>query len=131
MSLTNPDALCFDNLGGGAAREKFDDALAEVLRNIQDPNTDAKTVREIVLRVRIHPDEQRQEAGITIACIPKLAEPKVFPSRVFFGRAVGGRLSAYEINAGQMDLFPKTKGNVVGLETAAAAASAPAGDDKK
>jgi hypothetical protein len=46
-------------IGGGAAVELFDDALKEALRNIADPNTEAKTPRDIVLKVRIRPSESR------------------------------------------------------------------------
>jgi hypothetical protein len=118
MSLTHNEPLSFSNLGCGAAKEQFDDALAEVLENIQDPNTEAKSVREIVLKVRIAPDERRLEAAIDISVVKKLAPTKPYPSRIFIGKSVGGRPEAREVNANQADLFPARRDNVTGIDAA-------------
>lgn len=44
-----------DNLMGGAMQEKFRVALAEVLANVRDPNTQATAKRGITLTVIIAP----------------------------------------------------------------------------
>jgi hypothetical protein len=44
--ITLGEPLSFENLGCGAAEEKFEDALKKVLANILDPNTRPQTARE-------------------------------------------------------------------------------------
>lgn len=53
------------DLDGGGAVELFDHALQEVLDNIQDPNTDPKKARKVVLEVTIKPDKQRRAGSLT------------------------------------------------------------------
>jgi hypothetical protein len=114
MGLTADKPLSFDNLGCGAAREQFDEALKLVLENIQDPNTPEKAVREITLKVKIKPMEGRKEADIEINVTPKVATAKAFPSRIFIGSGLQGA-EAHEVNANQIDLFPKVKANVTSI----------------
>ena len=117
--LTLGDPLSFENLGGGAAKEKFEDALKKVLANILDPNTRPETAREIILRVKIKPTEARTDAAVIIACDTKLAADKAYPTKIFIGKSITGTPEAHEINANQYNLFPKTKGNVTSMPAAA------------
>jgi hypothetical protein len=105
--------LSFENLGAGAAEEKFEEGLRKVLGNILDPNTRSNTAREIVLRVKIKPSEDRTDAEVVIVCDVKLAQDKPFPTRIFIGKNAQGRPEAHEINANQFQLFPKEKKPVV------------------
>jgi hypothetical protein len=113
--ITLGEPLSFENLGCGAAEEKFEDALHKVLANILDPNTRAQTAREVILRVKIKPSEERTDADVIIACETKLASDKAFPTRIFIGRDVNGTPEAHEVNANQVQLFPKEKGNVTAI----------------
>jgi len=117
--ITLGEPLGYANLGGGAAEEKFHDALKQVLDNILDPNTRPTTAREIILRVKIKPTEERTDADVLIACDTKLATTKAFPTKVFLGRDVQGHPEAHEVNANQYNLFPKEKGNVTSMAAAA------------
>jgi hypothetical protein len=105
--ITMGEPLSFENLGCGAAEEKFEEALKKVLVNILDPNTRANTAREIILRVKIKPSEERTKAEVIIVCDVKLAQDKPFPTTIFIGKNAQGRPEAHEINANQMQLFPK------------------------
>lgn len=107
MDLTKGVTVSLDNLGGGAAVEKFNDELAEVLRNIQDPNTNPTTVRDIKLTVSLKPTEDRASAAVLISTTKKLAPIKAFASQVFIGRGATG-VEAREILQG--DMFPAVKG---------------------
>jgi hypothetical protein len=118
--ITLGEPLSFQNLGGGAAEEKFNDVLDEVLENILDPNTRAETVREITMKIKIKPSEKRDSADVIISCDPKLAPQKVFPTKIFLGRGVTGHPEAHEITASQYDLFPKAKENVTSMAAAGA-----------
>jgi len=113
--LTLGPPLSFENLGCGAAEEMFEDTLHKVLENILDPNTSWKTTREITLKVKIKPSEQRDAASVLIDCVPKLAPQKSFATAIFIGQAVGGAAEAHEVNANQFSLFPTTKDNVAAI----------------
>lgn len=113
--ITLGEPLSFENLGCGAAEEKFEEALKKVLANILDPNTRAHTAREVILRVKIKPSEERTDADVIIDCQTKLASDKAFPTKIFIGRDVNGIPEAHEVNANQYNLFPKTKGNVTAM----------------
>jgi hypothetical protein len=115
MDLTKGETVSLDNIGGGAAVEKFNDALVEVLRNIQDPNTAPNAAREIKLTVTFKPAEDRGSAAVLIATSQKLAPLKTYKSQVFIGRGTTG-IEAREVI--QDDLFPASAGGgkVVSME---------------
>lgn len=117
-NVTLGEPLSFENMGCGAAEEKFEDALKKVLANILDPNTRPQTAREVILRVKIKPSEERTDADVTIDCQTKLASDKAFPTKIFIGRSVNGQPEAHEINANQVQLFPKQKDNVAAIAAA-------------
>lgn len=110
--LTLGEPLSFENLGCGAAEEKFEEGLKRVLANILDPNTLPETAREIVLRVKIKPSANRSEASVIIDCQTKLASDRPFPTRIFIGKDIQGHPEAHEVNANQYQLFPKEKDNI-------------------
>jgi hypothetical protein len=114
-NVTLGEPLSFENMGCGAAEEKFEDALKKVLANILDPNTRPQTAREVILRVKIKPSEERTDADVIIDCQTKLASDKAFPTKIFIGRSVNGQPEAHEINANQVQLFPKQKDNVAAI----------------
>lgn len=58
------EEIQISTLAGGAVEERFNDALQEVLENIQDPNTDAKKKRKITLTVTFEPKESRDFTGV-------------------------------------------------------------------
>ena len=110
--ITLGDAVTLETLGLGASIEKFEDAFKKVLENILDPNTHATVAREVVLRVKIKPSEERTDATVLIDCQAKLASLKAFPTRIFIGKSLNGQPEAHEVNANQYVLFPKEKDNV-------------------
>jgi hypothetical protein len=97
-------------LGGGAAVEKFEDVLRQVLDNILDPNTTLAT-RKITLTVSFKPDETRQISITDIDCKPTLAARKPFRTSLFVGKRNGVSM-AEEPNPGQVSLkgFQAVKG---------------------
>ena len=80
------------NLAGGILEEKFAAAMKQVVANISDPNTEAKFVREITLKIKIKPNENREVAVYDASCTTKLANTKAYQSVVF--------ISAEENNEG-------------------------------
>lgn len=92
--------VSLDTLGNGAAMEMFGDELQRVLDNIIDPNTDPKAIREVTLKVKIKPDEDREMGNVTIATASKLAPVKSVDTIVFIGQ-VEGKAIATERNPKQ------------------------------
>lgn len=97
MSLTN--------LAGGKTAARFDDELAKVLENIADPNTEAKAVRVITLRVALKPDDERRHLDVIIAATSKMAPTKLVKTVARFGIGPNGPV-AVEDAAQQLPLFP-------------------------
>ena len=91
-------------IGRGAAVERFDMELQKILDNIQDPNTDPKKARSVVLKLTITPDEDRGVGKYAIDCQAKLAPIKAHPGRVFLGRDRNGRGVASEEHPTQVEM---------------------------
>ncbi len=110
--------LC--EIGRGAAVERFDLELQKVLDNIQDPNTDPKKARSVVLTFTITPDEDRGVGKYAIDAQAKLAPIKAHPGRVFLGRDQDGHGVASEEHPNQTEMDtiinPPREGAVYKLE---------------
>lgn len=67
--------VSLDALAGGALQQRFGQALAEVLANIDDPNTDGKP-REIAIKVVLEPSKDRSQVGVgfTVTSKPRARE---------------------------------------------------------
>jgi len=94
--------VSLDNLAGGAVVERFNDALAEVLTNILDPNT-TLAKRAISLKVEIKPDENRDFGAIDITCKTTLAPSTPLKTKIYIGRDKTGPV-ATEYNPQQLSL---------------------------
>ena len=111
-------------LRGGAAVEMFDYELQRVLDNILDINT-TLTAREVVLKVKIKPDDDRSIGSVEISCGAKLAAPKPCTSRFYLGKD-RGKAVAFEHNPEQlrMDLETSNRPGVQGVVTGKAVGDA-------
>lgn len=120
----------FETLGKGAGKEKFDEELDKVLKNIQDTNTNWKDRREITLKVTVIPSsDERREAKVVIEASSKLAKPKPFVSTLVLG-ALDGKDVGREIVQGE--LFPqqeKKDGKVLNMAAGAATPQKEGDDD--
>lgn len=108
--------LNLQNLGGGAAVEKFQLELDRVMANIMDINTtDGK--REITLKVEFRPAKDRESCNLLITCASKLAPYEPFESKAYLGVGRSGRVEVYESNPEQLGLFEQRDpdGNVVDI----------------
>lgn len=105
------------SLAEGAAVERFDIELEKILRNIADVNTEPEAPREINLKVRIKPDEDREIGAVTISVTSKCPGLKAVSTRVYFGR-MGGRPVAVESNPKQLGIFTPPQSNVVTMGAA-------------
>jgi hypothetical protein len=97
-------SVTLDTIGGGALSELFEAELLRVLANINDPNTDEKTVRAINIAVKFRPNEDRDLADVELTCSSKLVPVKKVRTRLFMGRQAG-KLVAVESDPRQSKLF--------------------------
>jgi hypothetical protein len=98
-------------VGGGAAIERFDIALQQVINNILDVNTDARKERSVTLKVTFKPTEKRDMGAVSVDVVPKLAPVSAFKTQVFLGTDATGKGMACEMDINQMNLFPKKGDN--------------------
>lgn len=97
-----------DELMDGAVQERFDHELNSVWQNVFDPNTDSKKTRQVILAVKITPNERRDAADFRVSVYSKLA-PKVDMSQtVMIQQRDDGSILATERTdrvPGQIDIF--------------------------
>lgn len=98
------DYTSLATLAGGGAMERFNDELNVVLANICDPNTKAEAVREITLKVKIRPHDNREVANVEIVCTSKCAPAKMVPTVLYIGMHQG-EVVATEKDLNQPGLF--------------------------
>ena len=107
MQDTQDEAIPINigNICDGAMVEAFELKLADALRNIMDPSTEARSKREIVLRVKFHPKDDRVQINYEFTCDTKLAGLMPATSRMFVGRDAAGALYALSEDPRQMHIF--------------------------
>jgi len=106
LMTDDPQGLELDlgTISSGAIPELFSLELGRVLENIHDPNTDAKEAREIIVKVKIKPDEDRHRLSISSQVTVKLAPRKAVPGMAYTG-ARNGHVVAVTYDPRQSDLF--------------------------
>ena len=113
--FTKEEPLSLENIGGGAAMEKFNEELGKVLKDILDPNKDAKSKRSITLTVVFAPDEGRELNLIGCNASSKLAPSKMFVTKAIVGRDKTGKVEAREFDTGQKKMFDED-GKVISMD---------------
>jgi hypothetical protein len=87
-------------LGGGSAVERFDHELQKVLNNIADFNTPPEAVREVTLKVRIKPNQDRDFTSVQIITTSKLVPIRPEATSFYIG-SDDGEAIATEYNPKQ------------------------------
>lgn len=72
-------------LAGGAFAEKLNEALVQVAENIQNPNTEATTKRQIQITIKFAPNKTRQLVSTQIAVTTKLAATEAIDTQMIMG----------------------------------------------
>lgn len=103
--MNTTETVSLESIGAGAAVERFQLALQEVLNNIIDPNTDAKKARVITLKITMKPDENREFSDAQISVGTTLAPITPVKTKIFIGRDAKGQGVACEYDPGQMQIF--------------------------
>ena len=106
-------------LAGGAFAEKLNEALMQVAENIQNPNTEATTKRQITVNIKFTPNKTRQMVGTQIAVTTKLAATEAIDTQMVMGVNMRtGQIEIAEYDGqirGQMDLSDFT--DAIGIGT--------------
>lgn len=97
------EKITLQNLSKGAASELFERELNEVMKNINDKNTEAKKTRTITLKISIAPNNDRSACETTLQCTSTLAPVKGVDSSILLGKE-GNKLTAYK-SYEQEDMF--------------------------
>lgn len=96
------------NLGSiarGAALELFDKAMTKIAENIADKSTDATASREIVLKFKFKPDEDRRCAQVVTTAKTTLAGCEEHVSKIYLGKDEKGTAWAFDSDPRQEVLF--------------------------
>jgi len=101
-------------LAQGAAEELFASALDDVLRNVEDVNTDHKSKRTILLKIEFVPDQERRMCDVMVTATTKLAGVRGVHTIAYVGRHQG-RLVAVE-QPSQKEMFPVPDGRLRPVE---------------
>lgn len=103
-----------ETISQGAAVERANLELNKVLANIMDENTSPIVVREVTLKIKIKPSEDRTVGAVTIQAMSKLAPVRECVTQVFIGKDIQGNLESNEVV--QPSLFPELAGNVTPIK---------------
>lgn len=115
-------------IAGGALQEKANQALQQVLNNMQNPNTPWKNKRAVTIKMTFTQNEDRDDSTCEISVDTKLAPVKPVETKFSLGKNLKtGEVEAVEYGPGikgQMtlsDIVPKEDvvidGKVVDAET--------------
>ena len=111
--------VTLDNLAGGAANEAFQAALAQVVENTLDPNTDAQHTRKVVITLAVTPKSaDRREVNAVVRVSTTLAPANRIGTTLYFGKA-GGKHVAVGVDKRQIPLFQPEGRDVVPMKPAA------------
>lgn len=128
-----------ETLAGGAFAEKLNEALVQVADNIQNPNTEATTKRQINVTIKFAPNKTRQLVNTQIAVTTKLAATEAIDTQMIMGVNMRtGQLEIAEYDGqirGQMSLSdltqPQEKAEAAAGDTQQAIAAEPAAGTKE
>ena len=83
--------LDLSTMNRGAANKMFNKELSNVIENISDINTLAKTPRKITLEIIITPDEDRDVGKLEVKAKSTLAPIKSISTNIGFQNRPGGK----------------------------------------
>ena len=106
MANQRPIKSLSDLMDGGV-EERFNQELERVWDNVCDPNTPAKTAREVTLKVKIVPNERTDSCDFKVSCTSKLAAKCELSQTVMLNFGDDGSIIATERTnqlPGQLDI---------------------------
>ena len=118
-----------ETLAGGAFAEKLNEALMQVAENIQNPNTEATTKRQIQITLKFAPNKTRQLVSTQIAVTTKLAATEAIDTQMIMGvnmrtGQIRGQMSFNDLQAQEQPAEPTQATAPAANETQPAAGAA-------
>lgn len=101
----NHKKVDINTICGGAVPEVFAEAFQEIIDNIDDPNTDQKKPRRIMLAFEFIPLQDRQKVNIKFGIVTKPVPVCHVESHMVLTRQGTGQLEAYTTDIRQEELF--------------------------
>ena len=90
-------------IAGGAAMERFEEALGQILTNIADPNTDPEKKRSIILKFDLFPSKLRDNFQVVVSSETKTAPVTPADATCFIVKQAGRRVAvAYDPQQGRL-----------------------------
>lgn len=117
MSAEEYSEINIQNINDGALNEMFSTELTKILKNIDDPNTEATDVREIQFKITFKPDDKREASEVKIKCTSKMAGLRAAKSHAFLVRK-GGQVRAFKHNMKQTNFEYNNVQEIVGGQDA-------------
>ena len=123
--------ISLQDVAGGALQEKANQAFAQVMKNMQDPNTPWKNKRKINICLTFEQNEDRTDCTCDISVDTKLAavkpvstkfctEKDVSTGEIFaqeYGPGIRGQMSFEDVEQNTEDKTVEVDGNIVDTET--------------
>lgn len=78
--------ISLDSLCGGALLERFQLAMAQIGRNIMDPNTNPEKARTLTIKITFKPDKARKGIKTSIITNISLAPPEADETMMLIGQ---------------------------------------------
>lgn len=118
-----------ETLAGGAFAEKLNEALMQVAENIQNPNTEATTKRQIQITLKFAPNKTRQLVSTQIAVTTKLAATEAIDTQMIMGvnmrtGQIRGQMSFNDLQTQEQPAEPAQATTPAANETQPAAGAA-------
>ena len=115
-----------ETLAGGAFAEKLNEALMQVAENIQNPNTEATTKRQIQITLKFAPNKTRQLVSTQIAVTTKLAATEAIDTQMIMGvnmrtGQIRGQMSFNDLQTQEPEAEPAQTATPAANETQPAA----------
>lgn len=89
-------------LAGGAVAERVDLAWQELLRNVIDPNTDAKKARKLTIELTVKPGEKRDVGNVSAIVKTKLEPATGIETTIMMGMNSHGEIESSEYHQTQL-----------------------------
>lgn len=94
--------ISLDSMGCGALLERANLALAQVARNIMDPNTDSEKARKVTITLTFKPDKSRRHVKTSLGVNVSLAPPLADETMMLIGQDLKtGRIEMNEYGSNQ------------------------------
>ena len=121
--------LDLNKFAGGVLQEKFNGALTEVIKNMQDPNTSFKNKRGITISIGFTQNEQRDDAKISVSVTTKTSPVLPIETALYmgkdldtgdieireYGKQVAGQMTFSDIQEPEKEETTEKPGNVRNL----------------